>query len=40
METVTQRVRNIKQPYGGYIRPKDFLVELFDDGIELYAEEY
>ncbi len=39
METVTQRVRNIKQPYGGYIRPKDFLVELFDDGIELYAEE-
>ncbi|WP_339255465.1 hypothetical protein [Paenibacillus sp. FSL P2-0136] len=39
MTSVTQRIAQIKQPYGGYLKPKDFDEIIFDDGIELYPEE-
>jgi len=29
MASVTQRIKQIKQPTGGYIRPKEFKVEVF-----------
>ncbi len=39
MKTVTGRANEVKQPYGGYIRPKNLLVKSFDDGIELHPQE-
>ena len=32
MASVTQRIKDIKQPTGGYINPKLFLVTEIDDG--------
>lgn len=39
MYSVTQRIRNIKQPWGGYIKCKDFSVTELSDGKELNPEE-
>ena len=39
MASVTKIVATVKQPKGGYIKPSDFEVEQFNDGIDLYAEE-
>ncbi|MBQ7154941.1 MAG: hypothetical protein IJR85_05240 [Synergistaceae bacterium] len=39
MSSVTQRISQVKQPYGGYIRPSMFKKVSFDDGITLNAEE-
>lgn len=39
MYSVTQRIASIKQPYGGYIRPKDFTVTVRNDKILLNAHE-
>lgn len=34
MVSVTQRISKVKQPRGGYIKPKDFIVtDLLDDNI-------
>lgn len=34
MSSVTQRVSQIKQPYGGYLRPRDFeCIVLNDDNV-------
>ena len=35
MTSVTGRIKQIKQPRGGYIKPKDFTIIALDDGIEL-----
>ena len=32
--SVTQRIKQIKQPRGGYIKPKDFTIEVLGEGIE------
>ena len=32
MSSVTQRISQVKQPYGGYIKPSAFSVKVFDDG--------
>lgn len=39
MVSVTQRVSKVKQPRGGYIRPRDFEEIVLSDGIELHPEE-
>lgn len=39
MYSVTARIDSIKQPRGGYIKPSEFDVEYFNDGIELYDSE-
>ena len=39
MYSVTQRIKAIKQPRGGYIKPKDFSSLQLDDGIELRPNE-
>lgn len=39
MQSVTQRIKNIKQPRGGYIKPRDFTVTQLDDGLELFPQE-
>lgn len=39
MSSVTQRIREIRQPHGGYIPPKKFLVKNRVDGIELKPNE-
>ncbi|MEI5948050.1 hypothetical protein WBS58_22360 [Bacillus albus] len=39
MVSVTQRISKIKQPRGGYVKPKDFDVIELNDGIVLYEEE-
>lgn len=39
MYSVTQRIRNIKQPRGGYINISDFDIKTFDDGNILCEEE-
>lgn len=39
MYSVTQRIKAIKQPRGGYIKPKEFLPRALDDGIELNPNE-
>lgn len=39
MYSVTQRIKAIKQPRGGYVKPKDFNVTQLNDSIELYQEE-
>ena len=35
MTSVTGRIKQIKQPRGGYIKPKDFTITALDDGVEL-----
>ena len=39
MSTVTQRVTEIKQPYGGYLQIKSFTKEFFNDGKSLNVVE-
>lgn len=39
MYSVTQRVRTIKQPYGGYIKPSSFEKISLEDGLELNDNE-
>ena len=39
MYSVTQRIKAIKQPRGGYIKPKEFTETALDDGIELNPNE-
>ena len=39
MVSVTRRVTEVKQPRGGYIKPKEFSVIEISDGIDLYPEE-
>ncbi|MBB6023143.1 hypothetical protein HNR77_004243 [Paenibacillus sp. JGP012] len=39
MVSVTQRVSKVKQPRGGYIRPRDFEEIVLSDGMELHPEE-
>lgn len=39
MVSVTQRIKQIKQPRGGYVKPKDFIVTELNDGSELYNDE-
>lgn len=39
MYSVTQRINSIKQPRGGYIKPKEFTEIKLDDGIELNSNE-
>lgn len=39
MVSVTQRIKQIKQPYGGYLPPKLFSVDELTDGKELSGEE-
>lgn len=39
MASVTQRIKQIKQPRGGYINPKEFSVVDLSDDIDLYSDE-
>lgn len=39
MKSVTQRIKEVKQPAGGYINPKDFETIELEDQIELNSEE-
>lgn len=39
MASVTGRIKEIKQPRGGYIRPSEFEIIVMDDGIILNSEE-
>lgn len=39
MKSVTQRIKEIKQPTGGYINPKEFKIIKLEDQIELNNEE-
>lgn len=39
MVSVTQRLSKVKQPRGGYIKPKDFNTIELNDAIDLYEEE-
>ncbi|WP_234032738.1 hypothetical protein [Paenibacillus faecalis] len=39
MASVTGRIEQIKQPRGGYLKPKHFVEILLDDEVELYPEE-
>ncbi|ADL50560.1 hypothetical protein [Clostridium cellulovorans] len=39
MASVTQRIKQIKQPTGGYIKPKEFTVVNLNDGIDLKCDE-
>ncbi|XZI53690.1 hypothetical protein ACSW9K_09695 [Clostridium perfringens] len=39
MVSVTQRIKQIKQPRGGYIRPKEFNITILDDNIKLNEKE-
>lgn len=39
MQSVTQRIKEVKQPAGGYINPKDFETIELEDQIELNSEE-
>lgn len=39
MSSVTQRIKAIKQPRGGYLKPKEFTKTALDDGIELNPHE-
>lgn len=39
MYSVTQRIKTIKQPRGGYIKPKEFKEIVLDDGITLNSNE-
>ena len=39
MVSVTQRIKQIKQPRGGYIRPKELNITILDDNIKLNEKE-
>ena len=39
MYSVTQRIKTIKQPYGGYVKPSSFEIISLEDGFELYENE-
>lgn len=39
MASVTQRIKQIKQPRGGYINPKEFSVVDLSDDIDLFSDE-
>jgi len=39
MASVTRRIKEIKQPHGGYINPKSFSVIEIDDGVTLSSPE-
>ena len=39
MKSVTQRIKEIKQPTGGYLNPKELEVIELQDGVELYLKE-
>lgn len=39
MYSVTQRIKTIKQPRGGYIKPKEFIEKVLEDGTELNSNE-
>jgi hypothetical protein len=39
MVSVTQRIKGISQPRGGYIKPKEFTVVNINDNVELNSEE-
>ena len=39
MKSVTQRIKEIKQPTGGYLNPKELDIIELEDGVELYLEE-
>lgn len=39
MVSVTQRIKQIKQPRGGYIKPKEFTKVIINDNIELNEKE-
>jgi len=39
MFSVTQRIKQIKQPVGGFVKPKEFTVLKINDGIELKVDE-
>lgn len=39
MYSVTHRISTIKQPRGGYIKPKEFTAIALDDGVELNPDE-
>ncbi len=39
MSSVTQRIRKIKQPKGGYVKPSSFQIEKLDDGKILSQQE-
>lgn len=39
MSSVTQRIKEIKQPVGGYVKPSSFKCIEYDDGRELFPEE-
>lgn len=39
MASVTQRIKQIKQPRGGYIKPKEFNVTVLEDNIKLNSTE-
>lgn len=38
MASVTQRIKEIKQPYGGYLKPSDFEIEQIEDNENLNQE--
>ena len=39
MTSVTQRIKVIKQPRGGYLSPNSFEKTRFEDGVELYPQD-
>lgn len=39
MSSVTNRIREIRQPKGGYVRPSQFVMHAFDDGNFLFENE-
>lgn len=39
MSSVTGRIKEIKQPYGGYVKPSQFAIYKMDDGHVLYEKE-
>ncbi|MCR4759145.1 MAG: hypothetical protein K5705_02525 [Oscillospiraceae bacterium] len=39
MNNVTDRIKQVKQPYGGYLKVSDFRVIMLDDGITLNEDE-
>ncbi len=39
MASVTRRIKEIKQPRGGYIKPKEFSIVELNDNIDLYSDE-
>ena len=39
MSSVTQRIKDIKQPRGGYIKPSQFNLQKMDDGQTLNEHE-